>query len=563
MLAFTQRADGADLPRPARLDDVAGCASGRGRAAWSRAASALRERVERFAFERRRGAPAWPNHVVRDAAISTGATPTRPRDYLGCSPRGGYAVVGRTAARVGDRGRRGPRRAASRPLLRALRRRGDAASPSLIALPGPESGAATPRAASCRRRSRSASSASRSPAARATDAARVALHARRHGLLLMRGSSSSRSSVDPATRPSRRRCRRSARSRRASTRWSCWPTARSPASLPANCACGCSARRRSSGAALRFERALARELRRGRRASSRTCARSTSSSPRRSSVRWRMPLVLWYTHWKRRARRCGWRSGCRRRSLSVDRRSFPLDSSKVRRDRARHRPLRVLLHRRTARGARPARARRSAATRRRRGSRRSCARRRARDGGLERRAYGPASRSRRAHRARARARARERARRRASSADAVLRSEVPELFARADVLVNNMRAGAPDKVVYEAARLPAGDRVEPGVRHAAAGRARASSARTPRASPSGCARSQRSARTGAALGRDAARAGRASALGRTWADGILEAARAMTARPPPRRRSPASPARRRTCSRCCRGCASAAGTSGC
>jgi glycosyltransferase involved in cell wall biosynthesis len=35
--------------------------------------------------------------------------------------------------------------------------------------------------------------------------------------------------------------------------------------------------------------------------------------------------------------------------------------------------------------------------------------------------------------------------------DAVPRSRVPELFARADVLVNNMRSGAPDKVVYEAA----------------------------------------------------------------------------------------------------------------
>jgi len=35
--------------------------------------------------------------------------------------------------------------------------------------------------------------------------------------------------------------------------------------------------------------------------------------------------------------------------------------------------------------------------------------------------------------------------------DAVPRARVPELFARADVLVNNMRAGAPDKVVYEAA----------------------------------------------------------------------------------------------------------------
>jgi glycosyltransferase involved in cell wall biosynthesis len=35
--------------------------------------------------------------------------------------------------------------------------------------------------------------------------------------------------------------------------------------------------------------------------------------------------------------------------------------------------------------------------------------------------------------------------------DAVPRSQVPELFARSDVLVNNMEAGAPDKVVYEAA----------------------------------------------------------------------------------------------------------------
>jgi len=33
----------------------------------------------------------------------------------------------------------------------------------------------------------------------------------------------------------------------------------------------------------------------------------------------------------------------------------------------------------------------------------------------------------------------------------VPRSEVPALFARSHVLVNNMRAGAPDKVVYEAA----------------------------------------------------------------------------------------------------------------
>ena len=35
--------------------------------------------------------------------------------------------------------------------------------------------------------------------------------------------------------------------------------------------------------------------------------------------------------------------------------------------------------------------------------------------------------------------------------DAVPRAQVPLLFARSDVLVNNMEAGAPDKVVYEAA----------------------------------------------------------------------------------------------------------------
>jgi glycosyltransferase involved in cell wall biosynthesis len=35
--------------------------------------------------------------------------------------------------------------------------------------------------------------------------------------------------------------------------------------------------------------------------------------------------------------------------------------------------------------------------------------------------------------------------------DALPRAQLPELFARSDVLINNMEAGAPDKVVYEAA----------------------------------------------------------------------------------------------------------------
>jgi hypothetical protein len=36
-------------------------------------------------------------------------------------------------------------------------------------------------------------------------------------------------------------------------------------------------------------------------------------------------------------------------------------------------------------------------------------------------------------------------------ADAIPRSEVPAAFSSVDALVNNMRAGAPDKVVFEAA----------------------------------------------------------------------------------------------------------------
>jgi glycosyltransferase involved in cell wall biosynthesis len=41
--------------------------------------------------------------------------------------------------------------------------------------------------------------------------------------------------------------------------------------------------------------------------------------------------------------------------------------------------------------------------------------------------------------------------RRVTIGDAVPRSELPSLFSAYDGLVNNMRAGAPDKVVYEAA----------------------------------------------------------------------------------------------------------------
>ena len=178
--------------------------------------------------------------------------------------------------------------------------------------------------------------------------------------------------------------------------------------------------------------------------------------------------------------------------------------------------------------------------------------------------------------------------RRVKLGHAVLRSEVPELLARADVLVNNMRAGATDKVVYEAcasclpalasnpafdALLPDELRFEPALptaARAAPGRPRSSADRALR----DCAAERSASRSGAVdSAADAARGGsdRRSPLGRrTWAD--ASASRLATRqhdgdgrhpRPPPAEGRRHLRAPRRTCSRSCRGCASAAGTSGC
>lgn len=153
-----------------------------------------------------------------------------------------------------------------------------------------------------------------------------------------------------------------------------------------------------------------------------------------------IPVLLWYTHWRatRTLRLAAWASTA---ILSVDARSFPLPSPKVRaighgidlaefpcRPAPRHDGLRLLALGRTS----PAKglpvvveaARLTGAT-------------------LEVR--GPSlTREERSHRA-------ELERLGVSIEDAVPRAEVPALFARADALVNNMRSGAPDKVVYEAA----------------------------------------------------------------------------------------------------------------
>jgi glycosyltransferase involved in cell wall biosynthesis len=155
----------------------------------------------------------------------------------------------------------------------------------------------------------------------------------------------------------------------------------------------------------------------------------------------RIPLVLWYTHWKATAKlRIAERLATA--IVSVDRRSFPLDSTKVRpighgidvnefacTDRSGHTGLRALVLGRYS----PAKGIETIVH--------------AVDQveGAELEIRGAAlSELEQRHRA-------DLERLGRPLGDAVPRSQVPELFARADVLVNNMEAGAPDKVVYEAA----------------------------------------------------------------------------------------------------------------
>jgi glycosyltransferase involved in cell wall biosynthesis len=155
----------------------------------------------------------------------------------------------------------------------------------------------------------------------------------------------------------------------------------------------------------------------------------------------RIPLVLWYTHWKATAKlRVAERLATA--IVSVDRRSFPLDSTKVRpighgidvdefacSDRSGHSGLRALVLGRysPAKGIE------------------TIVRAVEQVDGIELEVRGAAlSELERHHRA-------ELERLGLPLGDAVPRSQVPVLFARADVLVNNMEAGAPDKVVYEAA----------------------------------------------------------------------------------------------------------------
>ncbi len=155
----------------------------------------------------------------------------------------------------------------------------------------------------------------------------------------------------------------------------------------------------------------------------------------------RIPLLLWYTHWKASAQlRAAERLATA--IVSVDARSFPLDSAKVRpighgidvsefacTERAAHPGLRALVLGRYS----PAKGIETIL-------------RAAREvEGVQVELHGAAlNELERRHRE-------ELARLGVALDDAVPRAEVPGLFARSDVLVNNMEAGAPDKVVYEAA----------------------------------------------------------------------------------------------------------------
>ncbi len=221
--------------------------------------------------------------------------------------------------------------------------------------------------------------------------------------------------------------------------------------LPANCRVRRFRASHKLGRGVRFEAALARELGglRGGAVIAHMCPiYAVLAAPLVRPLR--IPLVLWFTHWHA--------SGLLRVAervstavASVDRRSFPLDSKKIRAighgidvsefpcSPARAGPdLRLLALGRYS----PAKGLdvvvRAVAT--------------AGDG-VRLDVHGPSlSGEERAHRVELERLAADLAPDgRVTLGDAVPRADVPRLLGGHDALINNMRAGAPDKVVYEAA----------------------------------------------------------------------------------------------------------------
>jgi glycosyltransferase involved in cell wall biosynthesis len=223
--------------------------------------------------------------------------------------------------------------------------------------------------------------------------------------------------------------------------------------LPANCRVRTFRARTKAGRGARFETALAQELgglRGGRGAVvAHMCPiYAVLAGPLVRPLR--VPLVLWFTHWKAsRLLRAAERLSTA--VASVDRRSFPLESGKLHaighgidlsefpcaRSAADHGSLRLLALGRYSRAKGLDTVVRAVAE--------------IPEASLE--AHGPTlSDDERAHRAELERLVHDLGvNGRVTLADAVPRSQLPELFRTHDALVNNMRAGAPDKVVYEAA----------------------------------------------------------------------------------------------------------------
>jgi glycosyltransferase involved in cell wall biosynthesis len=228
-----------------------------------------------------------------------------------------------------------------------------------------------------------------------------------------------------------------------------------PGVLPDNCRVRSFGARSRGGRGVRFESALAAELAKRPRPAAivaHMCpiyAVLAAPLARPLGVK----VLLWYTHWSvSRTLRAAERVS--NVVLTVDRRTFPVESAKVRPighgidlsefpcadGAAAHPDLRALALGRYSRAKGLDVVLRAVRV--------------ALDGGLDLRleAYGPAlNPDERAHRAELEGLVEELdLSRRVKLGHAVLRSEVPGLLGRADVLVNNMRAGATDKVVYEA-----------------------------------------------------------------------------------------------------------------
>jgi len=228
-----------------------------------------------------------------------------------------------------------------------------------------------------------------------------------------------------------------------------------PDALPPNCRARSYAAKTKIGRGLRFAQGLSAELARSPRPAAvvaHMCpiyAVLAAPLARPLGVR----VVLWYTHWNA-SPTLRWAERLSTTVLSVDKRTFPLDSPKVRAighgidlsefacsaNGVPHSDLRVLALGRYSRAKGLDVVLRAVKL--------------ALDDGLDLRleAHGPAlTPDERAHRGELEALVRElELDKRVKLGHAVLRSELPEVFGRADVLVNNMRAGATDKVVYEA-----------------------------------------------------------------------------------------------------------------